>query len=110
HGSLSIRMRIFLFDSRYTKQPLCVTGCLGGKLLDRHAAYFGQTGGRIYDASRLIRLLAPKWMRRKVRTIGFDQNAIIRDRRRNLSEVLGFLESHHPSETDIQSQIQTFAR
>src|SRR5688572_24568024 len=76
-----------------------------GDLLDGLATQIGEKSGRVGYKSGLAGPPA-MWDRSKERRVGFDQQAIERDRPRGLLELTRILEGDDPGEGNVKPQIE----
>lgn len=85
------------------KQPFGVAGGDGGDFLDRHAFDGGQRLRDERDVSRLVALAAMgHWS--KIRTVGFEQDMVERDRFRHRPQRDGILERQDAGKADEKPQ------
>src|SRR6516225_6325293 len=82
------------------KERFRVCRRLPDKSLVADFSHLRQHSRGVDQVGRLVSLAA-QGVRGKIRTVRLDENSIVRNRRRDGPQIVGFLERDHPRETDI---------
>src|SRR3982751_392441 len=84
------------------EQPLRIRGSLGRERFKRNAADFGQALSRVTYVRRLISLNLANRLRRQIRAIRLNENAIVRHRGGDQSQLGRLLKRNHSGEADVK--------